>query len=350
MAWVRDTLQTLINRTKADIESRVTDGQPLPRRSNLAVLGRVLAGAAHGLYGAIEAKARQIIPSTATGDDLRRHATLWLEVPFKAATYASGTALLTGANGAVIAADTILISAANALEYTVDESVTVTGGQAVITLICTTAGSEGNLPAGAMLNLASPIAGVNATAIAASGITGGDDDETEASIQQRIGNRIKEPPHGGNANDYITWALEVPGVTRAWMAKVGVGAVTVWFVRDNDDNLIPDAAAVAEVQAYIDERRPVTVKAFTATAPAPQPLDFAITLTPDTPEVRAAVQASLDDLLRRESEPGGTILLSHIREAISLAAGETDHVLTAPAANISHAIGHMAVMGAITWL
>ena len=41
--------------------------------------------------------------------------------------------------------------------------------------------------------------------------------------------------------------------------------------------------------------------------------------------------------------------LTPAREAISLAADETDHVLTVPAANVTHATGHMAVFGVITW-
>jgi uncharacterized phage protein gp47/JayE len=55
-------------------------------------------------------------------------------------------------------------------------------------------------------------------------------------------------------------------------------------------------------------------------------------------------------MLLRDAEPGGTILISHIREAISIAAGEVDHVLSAPAANVTHASGQLATFGAITWL
>ena len=42
------------------------------------------------------------------------------------------------------------------------------------------------------------------------------------------------PPHGGNSSDYVTWALEVPGVTRAWVPPVPLipGAVTVFFMMD----------------------------------------------------------------------------------------------------------------------
>ena len=43
------------------------------------------------------------------------------------------------------------------------------------------------------------------------------------------------------------------------------------------------------------------------------------------------------------------MFLSHIREAISLAAGEVDHVLAAPAADIAAGPGEMPVLGVVTF-
>jgi uncharacterized phage protein gp47/JayE len=62
------------------------------------------------------------------------------------------------------------------------------------------------------------------------------------------------------------------------------------------------------------------------------------------------VQAELTDLFVREGSPGGTILLSHIREAISQATGETDHILTVPAANVVLGAGAIPVLGTVTWV
>ena len=60
-------------------------------------------------------------------------------------------------------------------------------------------------------------------------------------------------------------------------------------------------------------------------------------------------EAELRDLIRREAEPSGTLLISHIREAISVAAGERDHVLVTPAANVECDIGEVPTFGDITW-
>ena len=134
--------------------------------------------------------------------------------------------------------------------------------------------------------------------------------------------------------------------------ELGLGTVTVRFVRDDDGTgsaIIPAAAEVVAVQAHIDALRPVTAQV-TVVAPTAVPLNFQIQgLTPNNATVQAAVQAELQDLLLREAVPGGTILLSHIRAAISAAAGETDYVLLSPSANVTNTTGNMSTMGTITW-
>jgi uncharacterized phage protein gp47/JayE len=162
--------------------------------------------------------------------------------------------------------------------------------------------------------------------------------------------RIQQPPHGGADYDYVNWALEVAGVTRAWVypMELGLGTVTVRFVRDNDASIIPDAGEVAAVYDYIEARRPVTAD-LTVLAPVAVPLNFSIAVTPNTAAVKAAVETELRDLLLREAEPAGTILLSHIREAISLAAGESNYTMTSPNADVTNTTGSMTTFGAITW-
>jgi uncharacterized phage protein gp47/JayE len=135
---------------------------------------------------------------------------------------------------------------------------------------------------------------------------------------------------------------------------MGDGTVTVRVVRDNDASLIPDAAELAAVWAHIEAVRPVTGHLYVV-APIAAPVGFVIAgLTPASAAVKAAVEAGLRDLLAREAVPEGgygegRILVSHIREAISLAAGEYDHVLMSPPGNVTLTVGQMAVFGGITW-
>ena len=120
------------------------------------------------------------------------------------------------------------------------------------------------------------------------------------------------------------------------------------------DRGIPTTAQVAAVTAHLEALRPMAVD-LTVAAPSPVPLDLTINaVTPDTPEVRAAIAAELADLIERTASPGGPIRVSHLREAISAAEGETDHELTAPAGTgnppaVTHGAAEIAVAGVISW-
>jgi uncharacterized phage protein gp47/JayE len=350
MPFSRPSLPELIDRAASDLEARLPGTDARLRRSNLAVLARVHAGAVHGLYGYLDWLSKQLMPDTAEAEYLERWAAVW-GVDRKAASAAAGLVIVTAAPPLTLPAGT-LWQRADGVQFASDLEVAVASAAASIAVTASAAGADGNTAVNTPLTLVSPVAGLSSTALVdTGGLAGGADTEADASLRERLLARIQQPPHGGADFDYIAWALEVPGVTRAWVypGELGPGSVTVRFVRDEDVSLIPDAPEVAAVQAYIENLRPVTA-AVTVAAPVAVPLDLTIAgLDPNLAAVRDAVTAELDDLLRREAEPGGTLLLSHLREAISTAAGEYDHVLAAPAANVLHAVGEIAVLGTITW-
>ncbi len=342
----RPTLPQIIDRVRNDLLARLQIEDVL-RRSDAEVYARTQAAAVHYLYAFADYIARETLVDTAT--DLERHGSLW-GVERKPAAKAVGTATFTTQVGAVIPLDALL-QAFDGVEYRVSEAGTATGATLTVAIEAVAEGASGNREAGQSLSLVSPIAGVQSNA-GASALSGGADTENDDAYRERILTHIRRPPHGGNQNDYVAWAKEVPGVTRAWCypQELGLGTVTVRFVRDEDVSLIPDAVEVALVQAYLDARRPVTA-ALTVVAPIAVPLTVTIAnLSPNTPAVRAAIAAELKDLLRREAQPGGTIFISHLREAISLATAEFDHTLVSPTANATHTTGEIATLGAIAWL
>lgn len=349
MPFNRPTLTDLIDRARDDLDGRLEGADSRLRRSALGVLARTHAGAMHGAYGHLDYAARQLMPDTADGEHLARWASVW-GVERKAAAAAAGGVALTGINGTLVDEGAVL-QRGDGVEYVTTADATIVGGVATAPIEAVAAGVAGRALAGVDLVFVSPVAGVSAQAVVAvGGVTGGLDQESDDALRVRLLDRIRSQPKGGAANDYKRWALEVPEVTRAWVypAKNGLGTVGVAFVMDGRPDIIPEAGDVAAVEAHIGERRPVTadVEVF---APDPDALALTIALTPDTAEIRAAIAAALQDLLAREAEPGGTILISHIREAISGAAGETDHVLTVPSANFTSGAGEIAVLGAITW-
>lgn len=347
MPYSRPTLQQLIDRTRNDLLARLATDDVL-RRADAEVYARVVAAASHAIHGFVDYVARQIIVDTADAEHLERWASVW-GVTRKAAAAATGTVTFTVTTGAVIGAGAVLV-AFDGVEYQTSAGGTAAGATLDLPVVAITPGASGNRATGQTLTLVSPISGVQPAAVAGA-LTGGADLETDDALRARLLARIQEPPHGGAEHDYIAWALEVAGVTRAWVypGEGGDGTVTVRFVRDDDASLIPDAAEVAAVQAYLDERRPVTA-ALTVAAPTALSVNFTIDVTPDTTEIRAAVQAELEDLIRRDAEPGGTLRVSRLREAVSVAAGESYHSMTVPSADVVAGTGQIPVVGTITWL
>lgn len=350
MPFQRPTFTELVDRIQNDFQSRLSLSTPILRRSMVWVFARVYAAVAHMIYAALQFLADQIFPDQSEADYLERHAALY-GISRVAATFALGSVTITGTNGTLIPTGTIL-QRADGTQYATTADGTIAAGTVTVPVTCRTAGTIGNTAVSVALTFESPVAGASSSGVvAAGGLVGGLDTETDAALRARLLLRLQQPPMGGADSDYEKWALEVAGVTRVWVypLELGPGTVTVRFVRDNDPTIIPDAGEVAAVQAYLDARRPVTASV-TVVAPVAVPRNFTIDLTPDTTAVRAAVQAELEDLLRRDAEPGGTILISHIREAVSIAAGESDNIVSVPSANVTHTTGQIATMGTITWL
>lgn len=349
MAFQRPALTEIIQRVQADMSRFVGVAGAVLRRSVVGVIGRAIAGASHELHGRLDYIARQVIPDTAEDDQLQRWANVW-GVQRKSAEYAGGQVTFTGVAGSTVPQGAILQRQDGAL-FATSADCHLALGSGTVAVLAMEAGAAGNTDSAVTLTLQQPVSGVQPSAtVTAGGIDGGSDTESDDELRARLLDRIRQPPHGGAAFDYVRWAREVPGVTRAWVypMEMGAGTVTVRFVRDNDDDMIPDTSEVTEVYSYIEARRPVTAELFVV-APVAVELDLTIQVNPNTSAVRDAITAELADMIRREAVPGGTILISHIREAVSIAAGEFDHVVVSPAANVTHTTGQIAVIGDITF-
>jgi uncharacterized phage protein gp47/JayE len=356
----RPSLKTIITRTENDIQSRFLGYNKL-RRTVTAVLARVLSGLAHGLYGYQEWISKQILPDTADETFLLRWGAIY-GVVRKPGAPAQGNIAASGIDGSQIPTGTVW-QRSDGMELASTASVTIASGQAMVPVTAPEIGVAGNTDPGALVSITSPIEGVEPqAAVDAAGISGGADIEPIDQFRNRVLDRTRNIITGANPEVYIQWALEVSGVTRAWCYPnhQGLGTVGVAFVCDGQPGgIIPDSGKVDEVAQYIEQHidpatgrvigRPVCAEVYVF-APIEVPVDFTLRIVPNNSGTRAAVTAALDDLLRREAQPGGTILLSHIHEAISLAAGEVDHVLTSPAANVVNTAGQISTLGVITWV
>ena len=337
MPFARPTLADLDARLVADLESRLPGTDPLLAVSYLGALVRSLAGSHHELYGFLEWIADQVFPDTADGPELLRWAAIWGVRPV-AAIRATGTITVTGTATTVIPAGTVFQSGL-AVEYETDAEVTIpAAGTLAVDVTAVLAGAAGNAVVGVAVTLVSPITGLQSAATVATALTGGADVESTESVRARLLARIQNPPRGGTVEDYELWARSASAdVTRSWGRALagGLGTVTVYFMTDDaTDNGIPAAGTVTTVDDYIDDRRPVTAD---VTVAAPTAVanwaSRSTAVMPMTQAVQDAIEAELADLIRREAEPGGTLLVSPTSaRPFPRAAGEIDHVLTSPTA------------------
>ncbi len=314
------------------------------------ILAKVITMASHELHGFIDYVSRQILPITAVDEWLERHSSTW-RIVRKAAAPAKGKIQFTGTNGSVIPAGAI-VRRSDDVEFTVDADVTIAGGVALADITAVSPALAGNSIPGTKVSLTSPIAGVISDALVqAGGLSQGAEIEDDDALRGRLLARIQQPPHGGAGFDYEAWALEVAGVTRAWVYpnQYGLGTVGVIFVMDNKiGTIIPSAGEVEAVQDHIDLNRPVTADV-TVIAPTPVAVNLEIHISPNTLTVQNAIKAELEDFFRRESVPGGILYFSRLNEAVSAAAGEFDHIIVTPSANIVRTYGQISQLGTITW-
>jgi uncharacterized phage protein gp47/JayE len=350
--FVRPTLSTLISQARVDIETNMTGADAHLRRSTEAALARACAGLAHGNYGNLVWLAKQLIPDTADDSWLVRWASIYgfTKVP---ATNAKLTIGITGTNSTVCPISTQWATN-DGLIFKQDADVTIAAGVAAPTITAAATGTTYNLDVGSTVTLVTPVTGIDSTGTVTVVGTVAVDLETSASLLERLLYSLRNPSRGGGPGDYVTWAREYAGCTRAWeLARFqGVGTVALWYVADASSPIIP--ADVTGMQAWIDSKAPLTAEA-TVLAPTGADVNFAIQLSPggvgaDTAAIRAAVVANLTDLIYQKQTPlGMTLYLIQLQEAIASAVGVTNYLLTSPAGDLTYVVGGMPIMGAVTF-
>lgn len=341
MPFQRPKLTEIIERIKADAISRY--GADVPRRSLLNVISVTSAAAVHSLYGYIEYVSRQTFATSAEGKHLERRASEY-GVYRKQAVKASGFATFSGTG--TVPAGTILQTIDELLFETTADSDTT--GKAPIRAL--EAGKKGNINDGSPLSLVSPVIGIESECIA-SDVSAGADTEGDEELRERLLYRMRNPPKAGTATDYVAWAKEVAGVTRAWCSplELGPGHVTVRFMTDNTTaNGVPTDAVVRAVQKHIEELMPVTT-ILTVVAPIPKPLNMTVQILPDRPEIRTKVQSAVNQIIKLEVEPSKEVLLTSLDRAVASVSEVTSFRITSPADDVTAAKGEILVPGVITF-
>lgn len=184
-----------------------------------------------------------IWPSTSFGDFLDSHGAS-RGIVRKEASKAYGHVQVTAKAGTEIPVGAVFTTIADDYSAYI-EFVTVTSGTAEsdtepidLEVEAVLAGSEGNVPSGAITLLGTNIAGVTSITNTVA-TTGGTDVEDDDSLRERIEmyDKNRQVSYVGSKADYERWALEVPGVGTAVClpAQNTSGLVTLVITDSNGD-------------------------------------------------------------------------------------------------------------------
>jgi uncharacterized phage protein gp47/JayE len=282
------TINQIRDQIIADIEGKIGQTVPALPKAFFRVLATAMAGVIALLYRFGAWSYRQIFPQTADAEALMRIGAQY-GINRKSSVSAVLTAQATGTDGATIPAGTLWTR--NGIVYQQTASVDIAAGVAAITLMAMTAGSAANIANGQIVAIGSPLAGVGDQASVTATTTAGEDQEDLETYRQRIMQRMANRPQGGAAPDYISWALEVAGVVKAFAFRTAAGEVTVYPLQALTGVRIPDAGKLAEIQTYLQDthRRPLCANVL-ASAMTERVLAVTVTsVSPDTSAVRSAV-------------------------------------------------------------
>jgi len=321
--------------------------------SDYNVRAAALASCAEGLYQHQAWAMRQVFPDTADTDYLERHCGL-RGIARKPAVAAAGAILFSGTPAAAVPLGTQARALDGQVYVTTAAGVIAGGGTVSLAAVALVAGAAGNQAASTPCTLTAAPAGVLSDAVITT-MTNGVDIESDGQMLGRLLDLLRSPPAGGNAADYKRWALEVPGITAAFVFSLrrGNGTVDVLVL---SNGVAPSAPKIAEVQAYIDVRRPVGLQGAAVTVFAPDFVSVAITATltlagTTLGEASAIINAGLLAYFSALT-PGETVYRSRIAAIISNTPGVVDFVLTAPAANVAVTVSsfgaEMGQLGAVT--
>ncbi len=210
----------------------------------------------------IEFLPNRFFPTLASGEDL----TLAAEnfgVQRKQAIGAEVTLEIKGApdtqcSGVKAVSDSGLIFAVEA--FTIQED-----GTAAVKAVCETRGEISNVEQETICAFTTQYAGVQ-TVTNPKAAYGGRDEESDDDLLQRVKQRWQAPSTGGNAADYMNWALAVSGVARARAFNPQAGFVEVAVISVGNEEA--DVELLEAVQEALDEKKPLgaSVSAFSAQA------------------------------------------------------------------------------------
>jgi uncharacterized phage protein gp47/JayE len=227
---------------------------------------RVIAGAVTDIHAHIQAAVRDLMPDTAEGDGL-------------------DALTVVGAVGAAVPLGAELVHDSGLRFETNEATVIPAAGRIDVDVVAIDVGSATRLNAGETLTFTTPPPGLEETAELALDLDeDGTDVESDGAYRLRILSRLSSPPLGGSQEDFRQWALETTGIADAYVYpnRAGLGTVDIAAVHAGTGTArVLTVGEVADLQAAIDEERPVGAKATRVLTVVPETVDVTAGIVPN---------------------------------------------------------------------
>lgn len=184
-------------------------------------------------------------------------------------------------------------------------TITVDYNGGVVNVSSSNSGINQNIESGGLLTLTSLISNVDSEAyVTYSEISGGTDAETDAALLIRVLQSRSTPVANFNVGAIEKEVLAVSGVTRVKVKPItpAIGDVTILFVRDNEDYIIPTATDITNVKNALLEIKPANTADSSVVVTSPTPVTTNYTfidstsvpaINPDTSTMRTAIENNL---------------------------------------------------------
>ena len=319
---------------------------------DLSVRLYALAAQVYALWVQSEWVTRQAFPQTASGAYLDSHAQL-RGLERKQAVSARGIVRFTAGEAAQtpreIPAGTVCMTAGLVRFETAEAAVLPAGELWVdVPVQALTAGTAGNVAAGAILTMAVAPVGVS-RCTNPEAFSGGLDAEGDESLRERVLETFRRMPNGANAAFYQQEALSFPEVAAATVVARprGVGTVDVFLATAAG---LPDSGLLEQVAAHLEERREIAVDV-QVKAPEVRTVDVSVQVAArpgaDFDTVRQAVESAVRGWFDGRLL-GQSVLRAQLGALIFGVEGVENYALTAPAADVAAAVDELPQLGTLT--
>lgn len=326
-------------------------GMELDAGCDLSVRLYALAAQVYSLYVQADWTARQAFPQTAEGEWLDRHAQLRGLARKEAITARGVVRFLAGETAQenrTIPAGTVCMTTGLIRFETTQEGVLPAGSLSVdLPVQAVVPGRAGNVGAGAILSLAVAPVGI-AGCTNPEACTGGEDQEEDEVLRQRVLDTFLRLPNGANAAFYQTQALSFDRVAGAVVVARPRGVGTVDVVVTTQEGL-PDQNLLDELTDYFQTRREIAVDV-AVRAPETRTVNLTVRVAPRTGWDFSSVAAGVEEALRgwfTGGLLGESVLRAKLGDLIYNCDGVANYAIDAPTADVTVAADVLPLLGVL---